>query len=81
MACGTPVVAVAQGGYRETVRDGVNGVLVDRQVAALAKGITRVLEGNLRATPDDLRAGIIDQWSWDRATTRITNLLEQAVEL
>lgn len=43
MACGTPVVAVAEGGIRETVRHGETGLLVDRDPAALAATIIRLL--------------------------------------
>lgn len=43
-ACGTPVVALADGGSLDTVVDGRTGVLVEAQDAAeLAKGIERVL--------------------------------------
>ena len=42
-ACGTPVVAVAEGGIRETVVDGVNGFLRDRDPAALAEAMNRLL--------------------------------------
>jgi glycosyltransferase involved in cell wall biosynthesis len=38
-ACGTPVIAVAEGGVRETVVDGVNGLLVEHNVRALAQAI------------------------------------------
>jgi glycosyltransferase involved in cell wall biosynthesis len=54
-ACGTPVVALAEGGTADTVVDGVTGALVDSQDAdALAKGILRVLdlEGAARACVD-----------------------------
>jgi glycosyltransferase involved in cell wall biosynthesis len=41
-ACGTPVVALGQGGARETVEDGVTGVLVqDNSVDGFAEGIAR----------------------------------------
>ncbi len=43
-ACGTPVVALAQGGACETVVDGVTGALVAGGAAALADGIRRVLD-------------------------------------
>ncbi len=43
-ACGTPVVAVAEGGIRETVFDGVNGFLCDREPAALAQAMQRLLD-------------------------------------
>ena len=43
-ACGTPVVAVAEGGVRESVLGGVNGVLVDRDPCALAAAMRAVME-------------------------------------
>jgi glycosyltransferase involved in cell wall biosynthesis len=46
-ACGTPVVALAEGGARETVIDGVTGALVGAGPAALADGIHRVLSASL----------------------------------
>ena len=46
-ACGTPVVALGQGGARETVIDGVTGALVPEGAPALADGIGRVLEAPL----------------------------------
>ena len=46
-ACGTPVVAVAEGGVRETVQDGVSGFLVQPEIAAMAQAIQR-----LRDDPD-----------------------------
>ena len=43
-ACGTPVVAYAEGGALETVIDGVTGALVaDRSPAAFADGLAQVL--------------------------------------
>ena len=43
-ACHTPVVAVAEGGVRETVVDGVNGYLADdRDPATLAAALGRLL--------------------------------------
>jgi glycosyltransferase involved in cell wall biosynthesis len=44
-ACGTPVVALGRGGARETVVDGVTGILVNETTStAFASGITRALE-------------------------------------
>lgn len=39
MACGTPVVAVREGGYRETVLDGHTGLLTGRSPGEIAHGI------------------------------------------
>jgi glycosyltransferase involved in cell wall biosynthesis len=54
-ACGTPVVALGQGGACETVQDGLTGVLVgDESVDAFADGLERVQ--SLRRDPDACRA-------------------------
>jgi glycosyltransferase involved in cell wall biosynthesis len=43
-ACGTPVIAVAEGGVRETVRDGYTGYLVEADPRAMATAIIRLLD-------------------------------------
>ena len=46
-ACGTPVVALGRGGARETVEDGISGVLVeDASVDALVEGVRRAQTTN-----------------------------------
>jgi glycosyltransferase involved in cell wall biosynthesis len=69
MACGTPVVASAVGGHRDTVVDGTTGILVPPgQPALLARRIRRLLaspmllEGYGIAAADRARA----RYSWDR---------------
>jgi glycosyltransferase involved in cell wall biosynthesis len=43
MACGTPVVAVREGGFRESVIDGETGLLVDRDARSIAQAIEHLL--------------------------------------
>lgn len=42
-ACATPVVAVAEGGVRETIRDGVNGLLVERDPDSIRQGLEKLM--------------------------------------
>ena len=77
--CGTPVVAVAEGGVRETVRDGVNGLLVAPRPEAMAAAVAR-----LRADPDLVerlgRTGrqlVETEWSLDAATDRLERALAE----
>jgi glycosyltransferase involved in cell wall biosynthesis len=42
-ACGLPVIAVAEGGIRETIDNGVNGYLVDNDPPSMATAIDRLL--------------------------------------
>ncbi len=68
-AVGVPVVAVREGGYRETVVDGVTGVLVpDRRPESMASALEQLLaDAGLRArlgaaATERARA----EWSWER---------------
>jgi glycosyltransferase involved in cell wall biosynthesis len=70
IACGTPVVAADEGGYRDTVDDGHNGFLVPRTPSGLASGISRVLAGELDQPPGDLRGSILPYWSLEESVAR-----------
>lgn len=81
-ACGTPVIAVAEGGVRETVIDGVNGLLVDATPHAIARAIEY-----LRDNPDvahELGAAgrrmVAQRWSLEAAIDRIEQQLAQTLE-
>lgn len=72
-ACGTPVVAVAEGGVRETVIDGVNGFLVDDDPLAFADAVVRLLE-DPRLGDELGRRGrelVIERWSVEASIDRV----------
>ena len=78
-ACATPVVAVAEGGVRETVRDGVNGFLVDREPEDIAAALARLLSDDAlaRQMGDRAAAHVREQWSVGRSVERLeSHLLE-----
>lgn len=66
IASGTPVVAVREGGFRETVQPGRNGELVDRDAGALSTGIAHVLSRSADLDPAAVRATLLPYWTWDR---------------
>ncbi len=79
IASGTPVVAIRQGGYRESVVDGVTGVLVDATPSGVASGIARVLRDRGAFDPQALHATVVaDGWTWDDATARYEAHLQAA---
>ena len=80
-SCGTPVVAVAQGGYRETVVDGVNGYLAQRNADSVGDGIIRIVCGDLGASPTTLHELVCRDWSWEAAAARIAEQLKVAANL
>jgi glycosyltransferase involved in cell wall biosynthesis len=73
MACGTPVVAVAEGGVEETVRHGETGFLVERDPVAFAERLNALLV-DAPLSHDMALAGIQyvkHTWTWDRAIDRL----------
>ncbi len=82
-ACGLPVVAVAEGGVRETVLDGINGLLVQEDEDEMATAIARLIaDPDLRSSFG--RAGrrmVAERWSQEAAIGRLeTYLLEAAAK-
>jgi glycosyltransferase involved in cell wall biosynthesis len=80
MACGTPVVAVNEGGYRESVIDDVTGLLVEPDAESLAAGIWRLsgdaaLTAKLGATG---RSEVLERWTWKRTAGQLEVILEDA---
>jgi glycosyltransferase involved in cell wall biosynthesis len=78
-AAGLPTVAVAEGGVRETVQDGVTGVLVDRDVAAMSEALTRVLEDPVTAREmgDAAKKWVSERWALEDAVTRLERELHR----
>lgn len=64
-ACGAPVVAVAEGGVRESVSDGLNGFLVDSEPAAIARAMNRLLRDPVLAKSMGERACEYVQREWN----------------
>lgn len=73
MACGTPVVAVAEGGVRESVRDGVTGRLAPRDAAAFADSVGAVLSD--RAAARRLAEAALEEvrrrWTWEASCAQL----------
>jgi glycosyltransferase involved in cell wall biosynthesis len=72
-ACGTPVVAVAEGGVRETVVNGLNGFLVDPEPESIADGMSRLLEDPARAREmgENGAAHVQKVWGFESSIDRL----------
>jgi glycosyltransferase involved in cell wall biosynthesis len=78
-SCGTAVVAVAEGGVRETIRDGVNGILVgDKDPLALGAAIRELLvvPGRASALGRSARRHIEEHWSLEASIDRLESFLD-----
>lgn len=76
-ACGLPVVAVAEGGVRETIVEGENGLLVDGNPQALANAISRLMDDPpfAKKLGAAAREAVQTKWSLTAATERIEEKL------
>lgn len=77
-ACGTPVVAVDEGGYRETVVHGDNGLLVEPTLDGITRGLATVL-GSDRFDHAAIAAAAHRRWSWERCAAELRSLCVDAV--
>lgn len=80
LACGTPVIAIDEGGYRETVQHGVNGLLVPRSAESLSDAIVEVV--GRRWDADELRATVMPERDWGRVADAFGDrLLDVAADM
>jgi len=86
-ACGLPVVAVAEGGVRETVVDQVNGLLVEHDPQAMATVIQGLMNDKNYARQLGEKGCIMakDKWSYsasiDRLESRFIEILNKNSEI
>ena len=83
MACGTPVVGVREGGVRESVVDGVTGVLVDRDPAEFARTVQALLADGERRDRYGCqgREHVLRNWTWEASVTWLEHHLEDVASL
>jgi len=80
MACGTPVVAIREAGYRESVIDGETGFLVEPHPRAVADGILR-LAGDPSLVDSMGKRGreeVARRWTWRRTGDQMEEILKAA---
>lgn len=80
MACGKPVVGVAEGGVRESVIDGVTGILTPRDSQLFGEAVQRLLkDAPLRAQYGrQAREHVVANWTWSASVARIEAFLYTA---
>ncbi len=80
MGCGTPVVAINEGGFRESVTNGVTGILVEPDAKSLAAGIGKLAsDASLAAKMGAAgRLEVLDRLTWKRTTDQLEQILIEA---
>lgn len=78
-ACCAPVVAIAEGGVRETVLEGVNGLLATHDDSALIAALISKLIDNpdyARRLGEQGRRLVIEKWNWEQAVGNLEACLQ-----
>lgn len=80
MAAGTPVVAVNEGGIRETVTPDVTGLACPREMNVFGAAVARVLEDDAlaRRLGDEARRSVLRERTWGQHVSHLEALLEEA---
>ena len=82
MACGKPVIAVDEGGIKETVVDNSTGLLVERDPRSFGKAIQHLLDdpGLVEQYGSQSRRYVMEKWSWERSVDQLEKHLQQVVQ-
>ncbi len=81
MACGTPVVAVKEGGVRETVIHKKTGLLIDRDEELFAEAVTKMLSKEYKRYNMGKKSveTIQNFWTLDHAGERLLEHLNRVI--
>jgi glycosyltransferase involved in cell wall biosynthesis len=76
-ACGLPVIAVPEGGVRETIVHGLNGLLVPPDARHLGAAMEELLDNPTyaRTLGENAVAFVADRWSLEAADDRLEKAL------
>ena len=82
-ACETPVVAIAEGGVRESIKDGINGFLInDDNPILISKAISYLLDNPdiVEKMGERARKYVIESWNWKQANGCLENYLLSLID-
>ncbi len=82
-ACGTPVVAIAEGGARETIKPGINGLLVEStEPQAFADTLQSLLKDRplIRQMSMNAPAYVAENWSWTKSVDQLEKILQNSLQ-
>lgn len=80
MSCGTPVIAVEEGGYRESVIDNETGFLISRDPKELYSKINKIINNEILRNnmAQAARKNVLKNWTWDKTINRFLQIIKYA---
>lgn len=81
MACGVPVIAVNEAGYKETIIDGVTGYLLPRDSRVFARKIDWLLSHpkEIEKMGNNARKIMMRDWSWNSRSIELLNVFKDYI--
>ena len=80
MSCGLPVVALNDGGYKESVIPGQTGYLVPKKTASLVQAFRKALdEKNYKIMSENARKQALSKWSWAHSGVALSEIINSVV--
>jgi len=82
MSCGTPIVAVKEGGVRESIIDNKTGILTERDEDYFANAIVKLLdnEDKRKEMSENAYGNVNKFWTLEQAGKRFFGHLERAID-
>ena len=81
MACATPVIAIREAGFRESIVDRQTGLLVEPEEDALAGAIEELVNNEqlARELGAHGRDHVVEQWTWERRGKELESALQESI--
>lgn len=78
MACGTPVIAVGEGGYNESIIDKKTGFLISRNPKELYDKINKIINNEKMRNEmgKNARENVLKNWTWDKSVERFLKIIK-----
>lgn len=82
MACGTPVIALSEGGFKETVVDGKTGFLVPPDPNSIYERLNHILQNPSlqKKIGKQAREYVVTNWTWERSVSRFLKIAKDFLE-
>lgn len=80
-ACGCVTIAINEGGYKESIKDGFSGFLVKPESETIIKKIKYLLlhPYTMEKISHTARELMVKEWSWNEAAKKITRIIQDVV--
>lgn len=81
LMCGVPVIATDNGGVRDIIEDGKNGIIVNlKDSNAIAEYILKIYNKEITFDPEKLRASIVSKFGREAFLAKMTSIYDEIIE-